>query len=168
VLGELAREKFGLKVKTGALESAAFPDESFDAITLLDVIEHLHNVRTMLAEIRRIIKPNGVFFVKTPNGTYNHFKHIVFHTLLRRRDYDCFDAREHVAAYTISTLTRLLNETGWHVVTSMPSAPVQTYGSHPLKIAGRNTLYTIARIQHLLTGQPGPFATDIILLAKKL
>ena len=66
VLGELAREKFGLKVKTGALESAAFPDESFDVITLLDVIEHLHDVRTMLKEIRRIIKPDGVFFIKTP------------------------------------------------------------------------------------------------------
>ena len=168
VLGELAREKFGLKVKTGALESAAFPDESFDVITLLDVIEHLHDVRTMLKEIRRIIKPDGVFFIKTPNGTYNYFKHIVFHNLLRRHNYDCFDAREHVAAYTVPTLTRLLNETGWQVIASMPSAPVQTYGSHIVKVVGRNILYTLAQIQHAASGQPGPFATDIILLAKKI
>jgi 2-polyprenyl-3-methyl-5-hydroxy-6-metoxy-1,4-benzoquinol methylase len=100
-------------VKTGSLESATFPVESFEVITLLDVIEHLHNVRDTLKEIRRIIKPNGVFFIKTPNGTYNYFKHIVFHTLLRHYDYDCFDAREHVAAYTVPTLTRLLHETGW-------------------------------------------------------
>lgn len=168
VLGELAREKFGLKMKTGALESAAFPDESFEVVTLLDVIEHLHNVRAMLKEIRRIIKPNGVFFIKTPNGTYNYFKHTVFHTLLRRYDYDCFDAREHVAAYTVPTLTRLLSEMGWEVIASMPSAPVQTYGSHSIKIMGRNILYTISQIQHTLSGQPGPFATDIILLAKKI
>lgn len=168
VLGELAREKFGLKVKTGSLETAAFPDNSFDVITLLDVIEHLHNVRGMLNEIQRIIKPNGVFFIKTPNGTYNYFKHLVFHNLLRQQKYDCFDAREHVAAYTVPTLTRLLNETGWQVVTSMPSAPVQTYGSHFVKVAGRNILYTLAKMQHAISGQPGPFATDIIILAKKL
>jgi 2-polyprenyl-3-methyl-5-hydroxy-6-metoxy-1,4-benzoquinol methylase len=167
ILGELAQEKFGLKVKTGSLESAAFPNEAFDVITLLDVIEHLHDVRAMLKEIRRIAKSNGVFFIKTPNGTYNYFKHLIFHNLLRRHDYDCFDAREHVAAYTVPTLTRLLNETGWQVIASMPSAPVQTYGSHAVKIVGRNILYTVARAQHALTGQPGPFATDIILLAKK-
>ena len=116
ILGELAQEKFGLKVKTGSLESAAFPNEAFDVITLLDVIEHLHDVRAMLKEIRRIAKSNGVFFIKTPNGTYNYFKHLIFHNLLRRHDYDCFDAREHVAAYTVPTLTRLLNDSPYAVL----------------------------------------------------
>jgi Zn ribbon nucleic-acid-binding protein len=129
--------------------------------------EHLHNVGEMLNEIQRILKPGGVFFIKTPNGTYNHFKHLVFHQLLRKPHYDCFDAHEHVAAYTVATLTRLLNKLGWQVITAMPSAPVQTYGSHPIKIIGRNVLYSFAQIQHALTKQPGPFATDIIVLATK-
>lgn len=167
VLGELAREKFGLKVKTGALAEAAYLPESFDVITLLDVIEHLHDPRSLLAEARRIMKPGGVFFIKTPNGTYNYLKHVVFHGLLRRPDYDCFDAREHVAAYTVPTLRRLLEETGWRVLAALPSAPVQTYGSGPVKVLGRSALYALARLQYVLTGQPGPFVTDLILLAQK-
>lgn len=167
VLSQLAREKFGLSVKTGSLAEAAFPDSAFDVISLLDVIEHLQNPDGLLAETRRIIRPGGVLFIKTPNGTYNYLKHLIFRRLLGRSNYDCFNAREHVAAYTVPTLNRLLGKNGWRVFACMPSAPVQTYGSRMVKVAGRNSLYVLSRLQHALTGQPGPLVTDMIVLARK-
>lgn len=58
----------GLKVFHGYLEEARFPASSFDAVTLMEVIEHLPDPRALLREVWRILKPNGVLVVGTGNG----------------------------------------------------------------------------------------------------
>jgi len=57
----------GLQVVTGFLESAAFPGGAFDALILMEVIEHLRDPRSMLKECRRVLKPGGILLVTTPN-----------------------------------------------------------------------------------------------------
>ncbi len=47
-----------------------FRDGSFDLITAFEVIEHLEDWRKLLAEGRRLLHPNGVFLVSTPNKEY--------------------------------------------------------------------------------------------------
>ncbi len=47
-----------------------FPDESFDFITAFEVIEHLTDWRTLVGEARRVLRPNGLFLVSTPNKRY--------------------------------------------------------------------------------------------------
>jgi SAM-dependent methyltransferase len=42
------------------------PDDSFDVVTLLDVIEHVDDDQTLLAEARRVIAPGGSLFVTVP------------------------------------------------------------------------------------------------------
>lgn len=58
----------GLPVFTGFLEEAKFADAIFDAITLIEVIEHLRDPRVLLAECLRIMKPGGILLVTTPNA----------------------------------------------------------------------------------------------------
>lgn len=58
----------GLKVFHGYLEEARFPASSFDAVTLMEVIEHLPDPSVLLREVWRILKPNGVLVVGTGNG----------------------------------------------------------------------------------------------------
>lgn len=58
----------GLKVFTGYLEQAQFPDASFDAITLIEIVEHLRDAHSLLRECARILKPGGVLLVTTPNA----------------------------------------------------------------------------------------------------
>jgi ubiquinone/menaquinone biosynthesis C-methylase UbiE len=65
---QTARDEYGLNVTTGTIESAAFPDNFFDAITLWDVLEHLHDPLASLNEIRRILKPGGMLVMRMPNG----------------------------------------------------------------------------------------------------
>ena len=58
----------GLNVNTGLLEDLRFPDASFDALTLFEVIEHLREPSRLLAECRRVLRPGGVLLASTGNG----------------------------------------------------------------------------------------------------
>lgn len=62
-----ARQKFQLDVHEGTLEDAGLKDDSFDAVTMLDVIEHLPNPRETLEQVRRVVRPGGIVFVMTPD-----------------------------------------------------------------------------------------------------
>ena len=64
---EAARRRYDLDVFTGDLAQAHFPDGHFDAVTLWDVLEHLVDPRVELAEIHRILKPDGLLLIELPN-----------------------------------------------------------------------------------------------------
>ena len=64
-----AARRTGLNVRLGALDQQNFPDKSFDAITLNNVIEHLPDPISTLRECRRILKPGGTLVLVTPNSS---------------------------------------------------------------------------------------------------
>jgi len=47
-----------------------FPPASFDLVTAFEVIEHLHDWRSLLAEAHRVLDPNGLLIISTPNKRY--------------------------------------------------------------------------------------------------
>ncbi|HVM33395.1 MAG TPA: class I SAM-dependent methyltransferase, partial [bacterium] len=55
-----------LKVQNKDLYSAKFKSNSFDAILMGDVFEHVPDPVRFLAETRRILKPGGTLIIKTP------------------------------------------------------------------------------------------------------
>ncbi len=65
-----AREELGLDVMQGEITDSNYPAEYFDYIHLNNVLEHTTDPLGMLRECRRIIKPEGKFFLSVPNG-YN-------------------------------------------------------------------------------------------------
>lgn len=68
-----AREHYSAG-KTNFLRASAtalpFRSGFFDLITAFEVIEHLVDWRSLLAEARRVLSPAGVFLVSTPNKLY--------------------------------------------------------------------------------------------------
>ncbi len=44
-----------------------FANSSFDLIIIQDVIEHLNDTNSFLIEIKRVLKPNGMIYLSTPN-----------------------------------------------------------------------------------------------------
>lgn len=58
----------GLPVRTGLLEDQKFPDSTFDALTLFEVVEHLRAPLPLLAECRRVLKPGGILLISTGNA----------------------------------------------------------------------------------------------------
>lgn len=57
----------GLETYLGCLQNVRLPDNSFDLVMFQDVIEHDPTPSASLKEIHRILKPNGVLFIVTPN-----------------------------------------------------------------------------------------------------
>jgi SAM-dependent methyltransferase len=64
---EYCREHYGIDVKQGTLEEAAWPDQSFDVVVMNDVLEHLTDPRKTLREVRRILKNDGILYISTPD-----------------------------------------------------------------------------------------------------
>jgi len=63
----IARKKYHLNVQTKSIENINFPDNYFDVVTLLDVIEHLYDPATTLKRISIMVKKGGLICVVTPN-----------------------------------------------------------------------------------------------------
>lgn len=58
----------GLNVQQGLLQDIGYADGQFDAVTLLEVIEHLQDPHALLQECRRILRPGGILLVGTGNA----------------------------------------------------------------------------------------------------
>ncbi len=48
----------------------SFPDNSFDLITTVDVMEHVGKPQRMTEEIARVLRPNGVAFITFPQTNF--------------------------------------------------------------------------------------------------
>ena len=60
--------RFGLGIHVGTLESAAFPDASFDLVHASHLIEHLCDPAAFLDEVARVLAPGGLLALTTPNA----------------------------------------------------------------------------------------------------
>lgn len=47
-------------------ETLPFPDDSFDLLTALDVLEHIEDDRAVLQEVARVLRPGGTFLATVP------------------------------------------------------------------------------------------------------
>lgn len=56
----------GLAVKQGTIDQLPFPDNSFTMVFALDVLEHLSRRDLALGEVKRVLKPGGLFLATVP------------------------------------------------------------------------------------------------------
>jgi 2-polyprenyl-3-methyl-5-hydroxy-6-metoxy-1,4-benzoquinol methylase len=101
-----ARDRLGLKVFSGTLEEADFPDAFFDVVTMRQVLEHLSDPSSSLIEVHRVLKPGGRLMVEVPNIaslTAAMFKNWWFN----------LDAPRHLYAFRPRTLQAMLEKSGF-------------------------------------------------------
>lgn len=73
----------------GRGEQLPFQNEAFDAVLLIEVIEHIGPDREAIKEIRRVLRGGGILILTTPNGdtfprpTKHHVRHYT-RTALRK------------------------------------------------------------------------------------
>ena len=99
----------GLDVLATPLAEAALPRGSFDCVTVNHALEHIPQVRPVLAEVRQILRPNGLLFVSVPNlAAWPH--RVGAHRLgLAFND-------DHYLFFTPATLDRLLRAAGFTIM----------------------------------------------------
>lgn len=65
-----AKEKYrkhNLEFLIMDVQKLSFPQDLFDVVVSLDVIEHLKEFDQYLSEIKRVLKPGGLLIISTPN-----------------------------------------------------------------------------------------------------
>lgn len=56
-----------LSFRQGSATAVNFPDASFDIVVSFETVEHLADQEEMIAEIRRVLRPNGILVISSPN-----------------------------------------------------------------------------------------------------
>lgn len=109
-----AHEKLGLNVVQGDLADAAFPDAFFDYVHVNNVLEHVLNPVSLLKECRRIIKPDGIFFLSVPNGFNDSLDLIDF---WKEENKPARTKNGHIFFFPARTLLMLFGQIGFEVET---------------------------------------------------
>lgn len=129
----VAREKYQLDVQLGDLESAHYPDDTFDAITLRHVIEHLPYPVGTLNECKRILKPGGRLILVTPNT--KSWGHSIF-----ERHWLGLDQPRHLMIFSPSSLTLCARQAGFNQIQILTSpANAETVFSVSFSLVDRET-----------------------------
>jgi 2-polyprenyl-3-methyl-5-hydroxy-6-metoxy-1,4-benzoquinol methylase len=66
-------KNYGLDIQCAEFEKSNLSENYFDVITLWNVFEELNNPKESIIEIKRILKPSGLLFIRTPNATFHLF-----------------------------------------------------------------------------------------------
>jgi 2-polyprenyl-3-methyl-5-hydroxy-6-metoxy-1,4-benzoquinol methylase len=84
-LAKIAREQFNHTVHNCFLNEMPHQEHhSFDVVALSDVFEHITQPLEFLADAARLLKPDGILYVKVPNARWNLWKQGVLARLGKR------------------------------------------------------------------------------------
>lgn len=104
-----AIEKLGLNVLRKTLKDSGFNHNSFDAITMLGVLEHVVDPFEMLKEAVEVVKPGGGIVVVVPN------LYCLLNMTLREKSVT-FDGRNHLNFFSMDTLKICFEKAGLEVI----------------------------------------------------
>ena len=113
---EFARKHFGLDVRTGDLEGARYPDDSFDIVFMGDVLEHLPDPVTTIREINRLLRQGGILVIECPMQTNTLFSRVGFtaYTVMGRQTAVQLPPY-HLFEYRPASMKNLLRRCGFEV-----------------------------------------------------
>lgn len=116
---EHGRKFLGVEGKVMLLEEANFPDNSFDAVTMSSIVEHLYNPYETLREIKRVLRPEGLLWFDAPNENGLYMKMGNLYMRLQRRDWVVVMAPTfppyHVQGFNPSSIRSLLQRAGFQI-----------------------------------------------------
>jgi SAM-dependent methyltransferase len=105
---DYAEKATGIKIHRRPVEKCDFADEEFDVVILSAVLEHLYNPDEVVAEISRITKRGGLFYLDVPNERGLFFK--------------------------VGNLYQKIRGTGWSVNLSPTFTPYHIFGFSPKSV----------------------------------
>lgn len=112
------RDRLGLDCKLGTLAELGFPSDSFDAVLINQVLEHVEDPKSELGEIHRVLKPKGVIVIGVPNAEALPYRLANLYLRVRGSDWvtssmSPLNPPYHLYGFSSQTLGRYLNATGF-------------------------------------------------------
>lgn len=105
---EHARATHALDVTVGELPQPHWPAATYDVIMLWHVLEHVPAPKQVLAEARRLLKPDGIFVVAIPVADSAEAQ-------LFGPAWAGYDVPRHLMTFTRTSVARLLEKAGFRV-----------------------------------------------------
>lgn len=105
---EWANKHYGLNIASGTVFDMKLQPESFDVVSLWDVLEHTPDPKSTLKECHRVLNPGGILVVNYPD-----IDSVVARLMGRRW---VFLLSIHLYYFTTKTLSKMLKNLGFQVI----------------------------------------------------
>jgi SAM-dependent methyltransferase len=97
----------GVEYVCGDAVAMPFDDDTFDAVMLFDVLEHVREDARLVAEVQRVLKTDGIIVVSTPNENWR-YPYYAFMESIAPPEQQLMQEWGHVRrGYSLSELTAL-------------------------------------------------------------
>ena len=126
----IAKERYGIELLAGPLGEIDLRGATFDNVTLIHVLEHVHDPRAELLRCRELLSEDGMIFVAVPNDLRSW--ELKLKTLVRRQagrlppnvgacgiprvGLDGSVDEIHLSQFTPASLGRLMDRCGFEVI----------------------------------------------------
>jgi len=109
---KFAKQTYGLDVRR-AEELYHLPDDSFDAISLWHVLEHVHQLHPYLQQLKKLLKENGKLIIAVPNYTSKDAR--------RYKEYwAAYDVPRHLYHFSPKSIGVLVEKNGMKIIQYKP------------------------------------------------
>lgn len=105
-----AKKNYKFKVFTEDFTKATIPQNSFDLITMWDVIEHFYNPIEAIKKAFKLLRDDGTLVLSTPNVNSYPAR------LMQARWVGYKLSDEHLTYFSLDTISKLLEKSGFQVV----------------------------------------------------
>jgi ubiquinone/menaquinone biosynthesis C-methylase UbiE len=90
-----------------------FDSTSFEVLTLWHVLEHVHDLNETIHQFNRILIDNGILIIAVPN-------HTSYDANVYRKFWAAYDVPRHLYHFSPVTITRLLSNHGFKLISQRP------------------------------------------------
>lgn len=104
-MARVAQDRCRIDVFIGFLKQAQYENESFDAVTMWHVLEHVPDPSSEIREIFRILRKGGLIVIEVPNLNF----------ILKKSYKMPLSRNMHLTHFTASTLSKMLADNGFKV-----------------------------------------------------
>lgn len=118
-----AKQKFHVNVFQGTLDEAKVKENTYDIVTLYDVLEHIPNLKPFLKEIRRVLKPGGFLVVQSPNVESYAFQ-------ILKTNWNWLLVPNHLWHFSKKSLSNVLEENGFTIKKVITEDAVYDFASN--------------------------------------
>ena len=114
----------GWIVSSDASSDERFPKNGFDVVTMIELIEHVPNPDFFFEMAYKLLRPNGLLFMTTPNTNSINWRWL-------GKDWSIISPPEHITIWSPAGLKQALNRNNF------TPQKIRTEGFNPIEIIGK-------------------------------